>query len=178
MTNARCSARYPFVLRALALCGALAGTACGDDDNGGDVSRFVGNWTITSGTAMATCAPLPVPAINLQNEMLVVGVGPDGNLEATVSGCKVKLNANGDVASAPAGQTCTFNVPYMTANVPAMVKIDSATLSLMGGNATLTLQSTNVVASLPPLSITCSSLNINATASRPGSATPDAGAGG
>lgn len=126
----------------------LGTSACGGDDaSTSDPQRFIGTWKATTGQLAVTCPGLPVPADDLAGETLTVTAGTDAPIEATISGCKVKFDIAGDVATARPNQTCMITYPTQAGNLAATLTIASAGFTLkstggdyaQAGNATVTI---------------------------------------
>ena len=99
------------LLLTIALAGAVALSACGSD-NKKDVAKFIGAWSIDSGALTASCPPLALPMQPITpGEKLVFSPGTDSDLVIERSGCKIKFDVNGDVATAQSGQSCAATIP-------------------------------------------------------------------
>jgi len=131
-----------------AVLGLLVATGCGGDEEAGpaEVSRFVGTWDITEGSAMANCGGLDVDQTLVGEVIEVQAAG--GGLVADVRGCPLELTVGGGVAMARTGQTCntTFVVSGLT--TPIVLTVTSATFSVDGENGALVQSGTATATSV------------------------------
>lgn len=118
---------------------ALAG--CGDSNGGGstpsDLDRFLGTWTISTGTLTANCpAPLPPTITSPLTGEQTVQKGTASDLVFNVQPmCQLLLDVNGNSATVRPRQSCT--VTAAGANVPGTV--ESGNLTVSGETATFNL---------------------------------------
>jgi hypothetical protein len=137
---------------AAAACWMSAG--CGGDDK--DLSKFLGTWNISSGSLAASCPPLAVPTSPIgQGEQLVFTAGTDSDLVIERSGCKVKFDVSGNVASAKPGQSCAAMIanplPMATGTVGVTLGINKASFTAAGTTGTYQQSGTAMLA-IPLLS--------------------------
>jgi hypothetical protein len=114
------------VLMVLAL--ASCGSSSGSGPTPSDLDRFLGTWTISTGTLMATCpAPLPPVSTALTGDQ-AVQKGTTSDLVFNVQPmCQLLLDVNGNSATVRPRQSCT--VTAAGANVPGTVESGSLTVS-------------------------------------------------
>ena len=153
------------VLLVLAVCGAALG--CGSDDKK-DIAKFVGIWKIDAGMLTPTCPPLPLPAQAIPaGEQMIFTPGIDSDLLAELSGCKIKFDVSGDVATAKDGQSCAATIPNPVqagaAPVAVTLGVTKATFTAKGTMGTLEQSGTATIAI--PLLSGCT-YGINATATK------------
>src|SRR5262245_47225658 len=100
---------------ATALIAALLAAAACDDRSGGGAKptatdKFIGTWTVSTGMAGApTCGFTQ----KLDGTVVSIAAGTDAPLQLTVSGCVLKFDVNGDVATARSGQSCSATFMVM-----------------------------------------------------------------
>jgi hypothetical protein len=115
------------VLMMLAL--ASCGSSSGSGSTPSDLDRFLGTWTISSGTLKATCPQLPIPISTTLMGEQTVQKGTDSDLIFDVQPmCRLLLDVSGNNATIRPRQVCMVN------NVAGTV--DSGTLTVSGENAT------------------------------------------
>src|SRR5688572_24259864 len=103
----------------LSVTAALAFAGCGD---GADkTAPFVGAWTVTMGTTVATCPP-PINTVTLPADRAEQSFvkGTDADLVMTpLANCMLKLDVEGRVATMRPNQMC--NITVMSLAVAATV---------------------------------------------------------
>ena len=120
---------------AVAVAALALGAGCSSSGPKAGTDKFVGAWTFDSGALVASCAILPTPftsTLNGQTLTLVTGTKSDlvSTLETTMGTCTLMLTVSGTVASANAGQSCTFMVTLAGNTVPVTVDITTWTVTL------------------------------------------------
>lgn len=113
---------------------------CGGDDGGGgsakDIKALTGVWTYASGNTTLKCAGAADLTYPLTGSSFTFAPGTDSDLVATtVSGCAIKFDVAGKVASVRAGQSCEFSPGATTAMTSWTVTSDglvTAQTSLTG----------------------------------------------
>jgi hypothetical protein len=151
-----------FVVAALAL-----GAGCGGKSE--EKSKFIGSWTVSSGSLTGTCTNLGSFTQPLTGEPFTVDKGTTSDLVVTLNGCMVNFDLDGHSASATsasaqAGQSCNFAVPGFGGVV---VSIGTWTLQLSNSDTIAMTMSGSALTNCP--------VSGSGTATR---AAPDAGAGG
>jgi hypothetical protein len=133
-------------LTSLALIACAAFGGCSSSSNGA-TDKFLGNWTFETGTLSAACTGLPPFSSSLIGETVTLMKGTSSDLASTLTTsmgtCMLKLTVSGTMATADAGQSCTFNVTAGGLTVPVTVNINSWTVTTTDGmtmttNATAT----------------------------------------
>lgn len=100
----------------------------------------MGTWTFDSGMIMGTgCTGLQ--PVNLQGETLTLTKGTMSDLSSTLmssfGNCTLNLNVMGTVASATAGQMCTFTVAAL-GGLQVMFSVSSWTVTTTDGKTMTT----------------------------------------
>jgi hypothetical protein len=142
---------------ALALLVALAAAGCGGDskEKPEDVSKFIGNWQVSSGAMMVMCQGIQIPEVKLEGRMVTVAAGTDAPLEVVpVQGCTLKFKAKGGEATALPDQSCMTTIVVFGTEIPAKLTADSATLTLTdAGGANLVQRGT--ASGMSPIPFNC-----------------------
>jgi hypothetical protein len=119
----------------VAVAALALGGGCSSTGPKAGTEKFVGAWTFDSGALNATCMGLPPFASGLTGQTVTLTTGTKSDLvstlETTMGTCTLMLTVSGSVASANAGQSCTFMVmvpPLGT--VPVTVDITTWTVTL------------------------------------------------
>jgi hypothetical protein len=137
----------------LASCGGSSGSG----STPSDLDRFIGTWTISTGTLMATCPPLPTPVSSPLTGDQMVQKGTDSDLVFNVQPmCHLLVDVNGNVATVRPRQSCT--VTAAGANVPGTV--ESGNLTVSGETASFTVGGT----AANPLGGTCTFTGVGMSA--------------
>ena len=92
-------------LAALAVCG---GGGCGSSKTGAE--HFAGTWTY-AGMIAANCSGLTVAPLDLTGDTTVITATDASHLSVALGSlCTVKFDVDGFTATAPSGQSCTFDL--------------------------------------------------------------------
>jgi hypothetical protein len=154
MSRSNFHAAATAIFLALSAGGALLG--CGSDDKK-DVAKFIGTWSIETGALTGACPPLAFPMQAIpKGEQVVFTAGTDSDLLIERSGCKIKFDVKGDVATAQTGQSCGAMIanPLPTGGgglISITLGVTKATFTIQGSMGTLD-QSGNLTLPLPALS--------------------------
>jgi hypothetical protein len=116
------------------VCAAFIG--CSSSSNSAP-DKFVGTWTFGSGSLNAMCNGLPPFMSDLTGQTLTLTKGTSSDLVSTLTSslgtCTLKLSVSGTVASAEAGQSCSFMVTVGGIAVPVTVNINTWTVTTNDG---------------------------------------------
>lgn len=148
---------------ALVLALALAGCGSGGGSDPKELDRFIGTWFPTSGGVVLVCGGQTSTADVTGDDEWTKGTSSD--LFQT-QGCQFEANVSGDVATAPAGQTCATTDQT---GAPGTITFVTYSFTLGAGNSTATENVTGTAVFMDTTGTASCTLTENATYSRGGS---------